>query len=46
VKYAYQIHVFQSLFASMDIHIMFDNFGLKCTLNASFCVEYVFYELV
>jgi len=22
--------------ATMDIHLMFDNFGLKCTLNASF----------
>jgi hypothetical protein len=31
---------------TMDIHLMFDNFGLKCTLNASFCMEYVFYELV
>jgi len=28
--------------ATMDIHLMFDNFGLKCTLNASFCVQYVF----
>ena len=31
--------------AAMDIHLMFDNFGLKCTLNASFCVQYVFDEL-
>ena len=31
--------------ATMDIHLMFDNFGLKCTLNASFCVQYVFDEL-
>jgi len=30
---------------TMDIHLMFDNFGLKCTLNASFCVQYAFYEL-
>jgi hypothetical protein len=27
--------------ATMDIHLMFDNFGLKCKLNASFCVKYV-----
>ena len=31
--------------ATMDIHLMFDNLGLKCTLNASFCVQYVFDEL-
>jgi hypothetical protein len=31
--------------ATMDIHLMFDNFGLKCTFNTSFCVEYVFDEL-
>jgi hypothetical protein len=31
--------------ATMDIHLMFDNFGLKCTLNASFCVQYIFDEL-
>jgi hypothetical protein len=31
--------------ATMDIHLMFDNFGLKCALNASFCVQYVFDEL-
>ena len=31
--------------AAMDIHLMFDNFGLKCALNASFCVQYVFDEL-
>ena len=31
--------------ATMDIHLMFDNFGLKCTLNASFCVQYAFDEL-
>jgi hypothetical protein len=31
--------------AAMDIHLMFDNFDLKCTLNASFCVQYVFDEL-
>jgi hypothetical protein len=37
---------FKVFFATMDIHLMFDNFGLKCTLIASFCVEYVFYELV
>ena len=30
---------------TMDIHLMFDNFGLKCALNASFCVQYVFDEL-
>jgi len=30
---------------TMDIHLMFDNFGLKCTLNASFCVQCVFDEL-
>jgi hypothetical protein len=28
-----------------DIHLMFDNFGFKCTLNASFCVQYTFDEL-
>jgi hypothetical protein len=28
-----------------DIHLMFDNFGLKCTLNDSFCVQYLFDEL-
>ena len=31
--------------AIMDIHLMFDSFGLKCALNASFCVQYVFDEL-
>jgi hypothetical protein len=31
--------------ATMDIHLMFDNFGLKCALNASCCVQYVFDEL-
>jgi hypothetical protein len=24
-----------------DIHLMFDNFGLKCTVNASSCVQRV-----
>ena len=48
-------NAFQSLFdtvlasvhsiATMDIHLMFDNFGLKCALNASCCVQYVFDEL-
>ena len=28
-----------------DIQLMIDNFGLKCTLNASFCVQCVFDEL-
>ena len=27
---------------TIDIHLMFDNFGFKCTLNDSFCVKYVF----
>jgi hypothetical protein len=31
--------------ATIDIHLMFDNFGLKCTLNASSCVQYSFDEL-
>jgi hypothetical protein len=30
---------------TMDIHLMFDNFGLTCALNASFCMQYVFDEL-
>ncbi len=30
---------------TMDIHLMFDNFGFKCTLNTYFCVQYVFDEL-
>jgi hypothetical protein len=30
---------------TIDIHLMFDNFGFKCTLNDSFCVKYVFDEL-
>jgi len=29
----------------MDIHLMFDNFGLEDTLNDFFCVQYVFDEL-
>jgi hypothetical protein len=29
----------------MYIHLLFDNYGLKCTLNASFCVQYGFDEL-
>ena len=28
-----------------DIHLMFDNIGLKCTVNASFCVQRVSEEL-
>jgi hypothetical protein len=31
--------------AIMDIYLMFDSFGLKCALNTSFCVQYVFDEL-
>jgi hypothetical protein len=30
---------------TIDIHLMFDNFGFKCALNDSFCVKYVFDEL-
>ncbi len=30
---------------TMDIHSMFDNFALKCTLNGFFCVQYVFDDL-
>ena len=30
---------------TMDIHLMFDNFGFKCTLNGSVCMQYVFDEL-
>jgi hypothetical protein len=37
--------LFKLFFGTMDIHFMFDNFGLKCTLIASFCVQYVFDEL-
>ena len=37
--------LFKVIFATMEIHLMFDNLGLKCTLNASFCVQYVFDEL-
>ena len=28
-----------------QIHLMFDNIGLKCTVNASFCVQRVSEEL-
>jgi len=31
--------------ATMDIHLKFDNFDLKCTFNASSCVQYSFDEL-
>ena len=30
---------------TMDIHLKFDNFDLKCALNASSCVQYAFDEL-
>ena len=30
---------------TMHIHLVFDNFDLKCALNASSCVQYAFDEL-
>jgi hypothetical protein len=36
---------FKVFFATMDIHLMFDNFDLKDTLNDFFCVQCVFDEL-
>jgi hypothetical protein len=37
--------LFKVFFATMDIHLMFDNLGLICTLNGFFCVQCVFDEL-